>query len=135
MLDEPTNGLDPVQILEIRSAIKNLAKTTTVIVSTHILSEIEAVCDRVVILIDGEVAADESLATLLSAQQVELKFTDSIPTDVKTKLHGYWAAYRLCVLMKRSLQITVDCNDASGRFARGFEICSRLWMDSEPFIH
>ena len=79
VLDEPTNGLDPVQILEIRALIKDLAKTTTVIVSTHILSEIEAVCNRVVILIDGELAADASLEELLSAQQVKLSFADQIP--------------------------------------------------------
>ena len=53
VLDEPTNGLDPVQIVEIRDLIRRLAETTTVIISTHILSEIEAVCNRVVILIDA----------------------------------------------------------------------------------
>ena len=112
VLDEPTNGLDPVQILEIRALIKNLAKTTTVIVSTHILSEIEAVCDRVVILIDGEVAADESLATLLSAQQVEVKFTEVIPDDVKAKLTSLSGVSGVRFNDALS-QITLDCSDAS----------------------
>lgn len=72
VLDEPTNGLDPVQILEIRALIRRLAETTTVIISTHILSEIEAVCNRVVILIDGNLAADSDLDTLLSSNVVRL---------------------------------------------------------------
>lgn len=65
ILDEPTNGLDPVQILEIRDLIKRLAARATVILSTHILSEIEAVCDRVVVLIQGELAADAPLSSLV----------------------------------------------------------------------
>ncbi len=72
VLDEPTNGLDPVQIVEIRELIRRLAQTTTVILSTHILSEIEAVCDRVVILIDGELAADDTLQNLLSSNVVRV---------------------------------------------------------------
>jgi len=72
VLDEPTNGLDPVQIVEIRELIRSLAKTTTVILSTHILSEIEAVCDRVIILIDGLLAADDTLESLLSSNVVRV---------------------------------------------------------------
>jgi ABC-2 type transport system ATP-binding protein len=72
ILDEPTNGLDPVQILEIRALIKRLAEHSTIIISTHILSEIEAVCDRVVILIDGQLAADQSLSHLLNRSNILL---------------------------------------------------------------
>ncbi|MCB9527119.1 MAG: ATP-binding cassette domain-containing protein [bacterium] len=72
VLDEPTNGLDPVQIVEIRDLIRRLAKTSTVILSTHILSEIEAVCDRAVILIDGELAADRRLAELLQSDVIRV---------------------------------------------------------------
>lgn len=82
VLDEPTNGLDPVQILEIRSLIKELAKTSTVIISTHILSEIEAMCSEVVILIDGELAAHSSLGTLLSAEHVQITFNEKPSTQV-----------------------------------------------------
>ncbi|MEE2755545.1 MAG: ATP-binding cassette domain-containing protein [Myxococcota bacterium] len=78
VLDEPTNGLDPVQILEIRSLIRRLAETTTVILSTHILSEIEAVCNRVVILIDGHLAADSSLESLLTNSVVTLGLADDV---------------------------------------------------------
>jgi ABC-2 type transport system ATP-binding protein len=85
VLDEPTSGLDPVQIAEIRTLIRGLAATSTVILSTHILSEIEAVCDRVVILIDGSLAADSKLADLLSSNEVRLSL-DSAATGVEATL-------------------------------------------------
>ena len=58
ILDEPTNGLDPTQIVEVRHLIKKLALNSTVLLSTHILSEVEATCDRALRIIDGEVKAD-----------------------------------------------------------------------------
>ena len=73
ILDEPTNGLDPVQILEIRSLIKQLSENTTIILSTHILSEIEAVCDRVVIMIQGELSKDAPIKSFLSSNSIRLK--------------------------------------------------------------
>ena len=60
ILDEPTVGLDPKQILEIRTLIKKLGKRHTVILSSHILSEIQAVCDRIVIINHGKIAADDT---------------------------------------------------------------------------
>lgn len=60
ILDEPTVGLDPKQMVEIRTLIKKLGKNHTVILSSHILSEIQAVCDRVVIINKGEIAADDT---------------------------------------------------------------------------
>lgn len=60
VLDEPTVGLDPKQIIEIRNLIKKLGRTHTVILSSHILSEIQAVCDRVIIINKGEIAADDT---------------------------------------------------------------------------
>lgn len=64
VLDEPTSGLDPNQIREIRSIIKEIGRQKTVIFSTHILSEAEATCDRVVIINKGQVAADGTMAEL-----------------------------------------------------------------------
>ena len=60
ILDEPTVGLDPAQIIEIRELIRQLAKTRTVILSSHILSEVQAVCDRIIILHQGRIVADGS---------------------------------------------------------------------------
>ncbi len=64
ILDEPTSGLDPNQIIEIRDIIKHIGKEKTVILSTHILSEVEATCDRVVIIHRGKIAADGNLREL-----------------------------------------------------------------------
>lgn len=64
ILDEPTVGLDPNQIIEIRTLIKNLGKHHTVILSSHILPEVEAVCDRIVIINGGEIVADNTAAAL-----------------------------------------------------------------------
>jgi ABC-2 type transport system ATP-binding protein len=64
ILDEPTNGLDPTQILQMRGLINELAKTSTVIISTHILQEVQAVCDRVIIIKNGQVALDARLDEL-----------------------------------------------------------------------
>jgi len=67
ILDEPTSGLDPVEIVEIRNLIKELGKSKTVILSTHILHEVEAACDRIIIIDKGRIAADDTTANLQSA--------------------------------------------------------------------
>jgi ABC-2 type transport system ATP-binding protein len=67
ILDEPTTGLDPTQIVEIRDLIKQLAAKSTVLLSTHILSEVEATCERVLVIMQGELRADAKLAELRSA--------------------------------------------------------------------
>jgi ABC-2 type transport system ATP-binding protein len=72
ILDEPTIGLDPTQIVEVRRLIERLAQDTTILLSTHILSEVEAVCDRVIILINGEVRADSRLSDLETSAGVVL---------------------------------------------------------------
>jgi ABC-2 type transport system ATP-binding protein len=64
ILDEPTTGLDPNQILEIRELIKNLGQDKTVLFSSHILQEVEAICDRVIIINKGKIVADDRLANL-----------------------------------------------------------------------
>lgn len=64
ILDEPTTGLDPNQIIEIREVIKNISTDKTVIFSTHIMQEVEAICDKVVIIDKGQIVADDSLAAL-----------------------------------------------------------------------
>ena len=64
ILDEPTSGLDPNQIVEIREVIKKLGKNKTVLFSSHILQEVEAICDRVIIINKGNIVADDSLSNL-----------------------------------------------------------------------
>lgn len=77
ILDEPTVGFDPAQIIEIRQLIRELAKTRTILLSSHILSEVQAVCDRIIILHQGRIVADgsaEQLAEQLSGNlQIEME--------------------------------------------------------------
>lgn len=76
ILDEPTTGLDPNQLIEIRQLIKNVGKEKTVLLSTHIMQEVEAICDRVIIINKGKIVLDEMLADLKKNQQqiIEVEF-------------------------------------------------------------
>ena len=77
ILDEPTTGLDPNQLMEIRNVIKNVGKDKTVFLSTHIMQEVEAICDRVIIINNGKIVADKKLDNLISAdkeQIIEVEF-------------------------------------------------------------
>jgi ABC-2 type transport system ATP-binding protein len=73
ILDEPTNGLDPNQAEHMRRLIKRMARRTTVILSTHIMQEVDAVCDRVLMLRNGNLALDQSLAELHSSSALSLR--------------------------------------------------------------
>lgn len=64
ILDEPTTGLDPNQLVEIRELIRKLGKTKTILLSTHIMQEVEAVCDRMIIINQGEIVADAPISEL-----------------------------------------------------------------------
>lgn len=74
ILDEPTSGLDPNQIMEIRGVIRDLAKDKTILFSSHIMQEVEYLCDRVIIISKGRIVADDSLARLksLSADNTQI---------------------------------------------------------------
>ena len=73
ILDEPTTGLDPNQLVEIRSLIKELGKDKTVLLSTHIMQEVEAICDRVIIINNGEIVIDKKLSELKDSNQQVIK--------------------------------------------------------------
>ncbi len=76
ILDEPTTGLDPNQLSEIRNLIKSIGKEKTVLLSTHIMQEVEAICDRVIIIHKGEIVADKKLSSLRETQKqiIEVEF-------------------------------------------------------------
>jgi ABC-2 type transport system ATP-binding protein len=81
ILDEPTTGLDPNQLVEIRNVIKNAGKDKTVFLSTHIMQEVEAICDRVIIIDKGKIVADKQLEKLISesaTQIIEVEFDQEI---------------------------------------------------------
>jgi len=69
ILDEPTTGLDPNQLVDIRNLIKNIGQEKTVFLSTHIMQEVEAMCDRVIIINKGKIVADKTLKDLKSNQE------------------------------------------------------------------
>lgn len=108
ILDEPTVGLDPTQIIEIRHLIKRLAEQSTILFSSHILSEVQAICDRVIIIINGELKADAHLDELaattdivliLSAEQPNAaeklaRIPDVTDVEIFATREGF-AAYRL----------------------------------------
>jgi ABC-2 type transport system ATP-binding protein len=70
ILDEPTNGLDPTQILEMRSLVKELSAHATIILSTHILQEVEAVCERVIIMVQGHIGVDAKMSELQQSNRL-----------------------------------------------------------------
>ncbi len=74
ILDEPTSGLDPNQLVGIRQLIKDLGQTKTVLLSTHILQEVEILCDRVVLIDQGRIVFDDSIAQMGQRSEMEQKF-------------------------------------------------------------
>ncbi len=80
ILDEPTSGLDPNQLVEIRGLISTIGKTKTILLSTHILQEVEAICDRVVIISKGRIVADEAAGSLRGRSEGQVR-TILLETD------------------------------------------------------
>ncbi len=78
IFDEPTVGLDPKQIIEIRNLIRNLGQTHTVILSTHILSEVQAICDRIIIINEGKIIADEKTENITRAVEDNRRYSVKI---------------------------------------------------------
>jgi ABC-2 type transport system ATP-binding protein len=93
ILDEPTSGLDPNQIIEIRNLISELGKEKTVMLSTHIMQEVEAICDRVIIIDKGIIVADEKSATISSSgdetfQTIMVEFDKKITPELLNRIPG-----------------------------------------------
>jgi ABC-2 type transport system ATP-binding protein len=89
ILDEPTTGLDPNQLVEIRNVIKNVGKNKTVFLSTHIMQEVEAICDRVIIINNGKIVTDKKLDKLVSdviEQVIEVEFDKTINEELFSQL-------------------------------------------------
>jgi ABC-2 type transport system ATP-binding protein len=91
ILDEPTSGLDPNQLVDIRELIKKIGKEKTVMLSTHIMQEVEAMCDRVILINQGSIVADQSLPNLkqnypgLSLEQIFRQLT-GLPIESKSEV-------------------------------------------------
>ena len=91
ILDEPTTGLDPNQLMEIRNVIKNVGKDKTVFLSTHIMQEVEAICDRVIIINNGKIVTDKKLDNLISEEKeqvIEVEFDFKIEEQAIAKIEN-----------------------------------------------
>lgn len=94
ILDEPTTGLDPNQLVEIRNVIKNVGKDKTVFLSTHIMQEVEAICDRVIIIDKGKIVADKKLNHLISSEKeqlIEVEFDQIVQEELIAKIENLTA--------------------------------------------
>lgn len=110
ILDEPTTGLDPNQIIEIRNLIKELGKEKTIILSTHIMQEVQAICDKVVIMNKGKIVANGDLEqiklTHKSARVITVEFEQEIDTSAITNLSGVKS-----VVKNSNFQYDIYCDD------------------------
>ncbi|HRA10515.1 MAG TPA: gliding motility-associated ABC transporter ATP-binding subunit GldA [Chitinophagaceae bacterium] len=111
ILDEPTSGLDPNQIIEIRDVIKKQGLNKTVLFSSHILQEVEAICDRVIIINNGQLVADDKLSNLQKVSNtqhsVKVEFKEAVDTALLTSLNN--------VLAVKNIQLSIfniQCSDA-----------------------
>jgi len=89
ILDEPTTGLDPNQLVEIRNMIKNVGKDKTVFLSTHIMQEVEAICNRFIIINNGKIVADKKLDNLISTEKeqvIEVEFDYKVEEQLIAKI-------------------------------------------------
>jgi ABC-2 type transport system ATP-binding protein len=134
ILDEPTSGLDPNQIIEIREVIKNLGKDKTVLFSSHILQEVEAMCDRVIIINRGNIVADDLLSNLQKAnagqQQVIVTFKEEVDTESLSALNDVTAVKQLSPKESGqaafSFQLSTDNADALKKQLLQFSIDQNL---------
>ncbi len=104
ILDEPTSGLDPNQIIEIRNVIKELGKNKTVLFSSHIMQEVEAICDRVIIINKGSIVADDQLSKLQQhkTSSVQVSFKEEIEIE---KMQSLTAAIAVTKINANSWQL------------------------------
>ncbi len=105
ILDEPTNGLDPTQILHMRDLIKELAETATIIVSTHVLQEVQAVCERVLIMRSGKLVLDSKIEELQASSKILLS-VEKTDTDIIERLRHISAIQKVEeVITDNTLQV------------------------------
>ena len=117
ILDEPTTGLDPNQLIEIRELIKSIGKEKTVLLSTHIMQEVEAICDRVIIINKGEIVLDKKLSELQAGQQqiVEVEFDyrvetialQQLPNVTKVENPGGYFIYNIYFSSEKDMRSSV----------------------------
>ena len=122
ILDEPTSGLDPNQIIEIRDIIKRLAENKTVIFSSHIMQDVEAICERVIIINKGQIVADDQLINLKNKtndnQMVSVEFKEKIGSNL-------FSGFKDCISIKEISQnkFNFETNNAESIRKQILELC------------
>ncbi|HEU5289598.1 MAG TPA: ATP-binding cassette domain-containing protein, partial [Cyclobacteriaceae bacterium] len=122
ILDEPTSGLDPNQLVEIRKLIKDISTDKTVVFSTHIMQEVSALCNRVIVINKGEIMADDQLSNLMKGHQAEtvviVEFEGNVSVEDLRALEGVKSAEVLSNSQFRIIaQAGVDLRPEIFRFA------------------
>jgi ABC-2 type transport system ATP-binding protein len=126
ILDEPTSGLDPKQIIEIRELLRSLAGDHTIILSTHILSEVEHSCERVIIISEGKLVAIDSVANLTNrlrgseAVALELEASDGRPNpgEVQQRLEQVSGVSRVVMKDSRNGRLAFEVESLQGKHIR-----------------
>lgn len=134
ILDEPTTGLDPNQIVEIRKLIKELGRAKTVILSSHILQEVEATCDRILIIDKGRIVADGTAASLRSKAQgqeeVKVKIEEAEPNAIFTQLQGLSSVQTVTIEEGNYFKVQSVAQQSSKRDI--FQLCvAQQWILTE----
>ena len=136
ILDEPTTGLDPNQIVEIRQLIRELGKAKTVILSTHILPEVEATCDRILIINKGKIVADGTAETLRKQasgrELIKVKIEDGNATDVMQALKGIPSVEQVSLTDLDTNRFELQCSPDKSAKREIFKLCvNRGWVLTE----
>lgn len=138
ILDEPTTGLDPNQIVEIRELIKTLGQEKTVILSTHILPEVEATCDRILIINKGRIVADGTAESLRKQSQgtqiLQVRIEDGEPAAIAEKLKALITVEEVEIKVGNRFEIQSTLDQHSNRAV--FDLCrNNSWALTEmiPF--
>lgn len=136
VLDEPTTGLDPNQIVEIRNLIRELGKAKTVVLSTHILPEVEATCDRILIINKGQIVANGTADTLrkqaTGQEVIKLRIEDAKVEDIVNALHKMPTVDTVEVVDKELNRLEVQSRTGSSSKREIFQLCVQNgWVLSE----
>jgi ABC-2 type transport system ATP-binding protein len=136
ILDEPTTGLDPNQIVEIRKLIRELGKEKTVILSTHILPEVEATCDRILIINKGKIVADGTADTLRKQatgnELLRIKIEDGLQNEILAALQQLPSVEKVTTLDAATNRFEVQTHSGQTSTRPIFRLCvDRGWYLSE----
>jgi ABC-2 type transport system ATP-binding protein len=136
ILDEPTTGLDPNQIIEIRKLIKELGKEKTVILSTHILPEVEATCDRILIISKGKIVADGTAENLRKQSQgreiLRVRIEDGTPDAVTTGLRSIPSIQKIEPVMGKDNTYEIQADKYASPKRDIFKLCvQNNWVLTE----